>query len=83
MREFYELLIFDIVKFVNKVKKKVYDKSYVEEVLRNMERMIKEDVKFDKVIYRLLFMIDMRNFVVFRLMDFGWKEFVNIRDFMF
>ncbi|XP_048620519.1 spermidine coumaroyl-CoA acyltransferase-like [Brassica napus] len=48
-----------------------------------MERMIKEDVKFDKVIHRLLFMTDMRNLAVFRSMDFGWKEPVNIRDLMF
>ncbi|CAN7119610.1 unnamed protein product [Brassica rapa subsp. narinosa] len=82
-RELYESSIFDIAKLVNKAKKKAYDKSYVEEVLRNMERMIKEDVKFDKVIDRLLFMTDMRNLAVFRSMDFGWKEPVNIRDLMF
>ncbi|KAJ0263053.1 hypothetical protein HA466_0034820 [Hirschfeldia incana] len=82
-RELYESSISDIVKLVKKAKKKAYDKSYVEEVLRNMERMIKEDVKFDEVVDGLLFMTDMRNLAVFGSMDFGWKEPVNIKGLMF
>ncbi|KAL0889476.1 hypothetical protein Bca101_013459 [Brassica carinata] len=82
-RELHESSISNIAKLVKKAKKIAYDKSYVEEVLRNMERMIKEDVKFDEVIDGLLFMTDMRNLAVFGSMDFGWKEPVNIRGLMF
>lgn len=46
-RELHESLISDIVKLVKRAKKNAYDKRYMEE-LRNTEKMIKEDVKFDK-----------------------------------
>ncbi|CAH8354247.1 unnamed protein product [Eruca vesicaria subsp. sativa] len=82
-RELHESSISDIAKLVKKAKNKAYDKSYVEEVLRNMERMIKEDVQFAEVVDGLFFMTDMRNLAVFGPMDFGWKEPVNIRGLMF
>ncbi|ESQ54204.1 hypothetical protein EUTSA_v10027544mg, partial [Eutrema salsugineum] len=82
-RELYEASISDIVKLVKRAKKKAYDRRYVEEVLRNTERMIKEDVKFGDVIDGSLFMTDMRNVGFFGSMDFGWNEPVNLRGLMF
>ncbi|ESQ54261.1 hypothetical protein EUTSA_v10027311mg [Eutrema salsugineum] len=82
-RELHEASISDIVKLVKRAKKKAYDRRYVEEVLRNTERMIKEDVKFGDVIDGSLFMTDMRNVGVFGSMDFGWNEPVNLRGLMF
>lgn len=82
-RELHESSISDIVKLVKRAKKKAYDKRYIEEELRNTERMIKEDVKFDEVIDGLLFMTDMRNIRSFGSMDFDWNEPVNMRGLMF
>ncbi|KAG2319404.1 hypothetical protein Bca4012_054349 [Brassica carinata] len=79
VRDLDESTIFDIVKLVKRAKKSAYDKKYVEEELRNIERLIKEDAKFEGVKDSLLFLTDMRNIGYFESVDFGWKEPVHVR----
>nr|VDD00808.1 unnamed protein product [Brassica oleracea]VDD00810.1 unnamed protein product [Brassica oleracea] len=79
VRELDESSISDIVKLVKRTKKSAYDKKNVEEELRNIERLIKEDAKFEGLSDSLLFLTDMRNIGYFESVDFGWKEPVHVR----
>ncbi|KAF2582073.1 hypothetical protein F2Q68_00006691 [Brassica cretica] len=79
VRELDESSISDIVKLVKRTKKSAYDKKNVEEELRNVERLIKEDAKFEGLSDSLLFLTDMRNIGYFESVDFGWKEPVHVR----
>lgn len=78
VRELEELLIFDIVKFVKRVKKLFFNKMYIVEELWNLERLMKEYVKFEGVVDGVFLLIDLRNIGLFEFMDFGWNKFVNI-----
>ncbi|KAG2319406.1 hypothetical protein Bca4012_054348 [Brassica carinata] len=79
VRKLDESSISDIVKLVKRAKKSAYDKKYVEEELRNIERLLKEDAKFEGIRDSLLFLTDMRNIGYFESVDFGWKEPVHVR----
>ncbi|CAH8364321.1 unnamed protein product [Eruca vesicaria subsp. sativa] len=74
-----ESSIFNIVKLVKGAKKSSYDKKYVKEEQRNIERLIKKDAKFERIRNSLLFLTDMRNIGYFEWLDFGWKEPVHVR----
>lgn len=77
-RELNESSISDIVKLVKGAKKRALDKRFIEEELRNTERLVKEDAKFKGVTDGILLMTDLRNTGLFRSNDFGWNEPVNI-----
>lgn len=77
-RELEESSISDIVKLVKRTKKTTLDKRYLEEELRNTERLMKEDAKFEGVMDGILLLTDLRNTGLFRSVDFGWNEPVNI-----
>ncbi|KAH0935793.1 hypothetical protein HID58_012910 [Brassica napus] len=79
VRELQEASISDIAKHVKKAKKTAYDKGYLEEELRNTERLMRDDAKFEGVSDGLLFLTDWRNIGWFGSMDFGWSEPVNLR----
>ncbi|CAA7027552.1 unnamed protein product [Microthlaspi erraticum] len=76
--ELDESSISDIVKLVKRAKKTALDKRFIEEQLRNTERLVKEDAKFKGVTDGILLMTDLRNTGLFRPNDFGWNEPVNI-----
>ncbi|KAJ0250874.1 hypothetical protein HA466_0132960 [Hirschfeldia incana] len=76
-RELQESSISDIVKLVKRAKKSALDKRYVEEELRNSERLMKADAKFE-VAHGIFLLTDLRNTGLFGSMDFGWNEPVNI-----
>lgn len=77
-RELEESSISDIVKLVKRAKKSVLDKRYVEEELRNSERLMKADAKFEGVADGVFLLTDLRNTGLFGSMDFGWNKPVNI-----
>lgn len=79
MRDLDESTILDIVKLVKRAKKSAYDKKYVDEKIRNIERLIKEDTKFEGISDSLLFLTDMRNIGYFESVDFGGEEPVHVR----
>ncbi|KAF8093771.1 hypothetical protein N665_0378s0001 [Sinapis alba] len=79
VRELQEASISDIAKHVKKAKKTAYDKGYLEEELKNTERLMRDDVKFEGASDGLLFLTDWRNIGWFGSMDFGWNEPVNLR----
>ena len=79
VRELQEASISDIAKHVKKAKKTAYDKGYLEEELKNTERLMRDDAKFEGVSDGLLFLTDWRNIGWFGSMDFGWSEPVNLR----
>ncbi|KAL0866478.1 hypothetical protein Bca101_045596 [Brassica carinata] len=77
VRELEESSISDIVKLVKRAKKSALDKRYVEEELRNSERLMKADAKFE-VAHGIFLLTDLRNTGLFGSMDFAWNEPVNI-----
>ncbi|WZZ76398.1 hypothetical protein YC2023_087768 [Brassica napus] len=79
VRELQEASISDIAKHVKKAKKTAYDKGYLEEELKNTERLMRDDAKFEGVSDGLLFLTDWRNIGWFGSMDFGWNEPVTLR----
>ncbi|VVB15330.1 unnamed protein product [Arabis nemorensis] len=79
VRELEEASISDIAKHVKKAKKTAYEKEYIEEELKNTERLMREDTTFEGVSDGLLFLTDWRNIGWFGSMDFGWDEPVNLR----
>lgn len=79
VRELEEASISDIAKDVKKAKKTAYEKEYLEEELKNLERLMRDDAKFEGVSDGLLFLTDWRNIGWFGSMDFGWNEPVNLR----
>ncbi|CAH2077561.1 unnamed protein product [Thlaspi arvense] len=79
VRELEEASISDIAKRVQKAKKTAYDKIYLEEELKNTERLIRENARFEGASDGLLFLTDWRNIGWFGSMDFGWNEPVNLR----
>ncbi|CAA7027546.1 unnamed protein product [Microthlaspi erraticum] len=79
VRELEEATLSDIATRVKKAKKTAYDKAYLEEELKNTERLMREGATFEGVSHGLLFMTDWRNIGWFGSMDFGWNEPVNLR----
>ncbi|KAL0739177.1 hypothetical protein Bca4012_015387 [Brassica carinata] len=79
VRELQEASISDIAKHVKKAKKTAHDKGYLEEELKNTERLMRDDAKFEGVSDGLFFLTDWRNIGWFESMDFGWNEPVNLR----
>ncbi|CAH8364339.1 unnamed protein product [Eruca vesicaria subsp. sativa] len=77
-RELEESSISDIVKLVKRAKNSALDKRYVEEELRNSERLMKADAKFEGVPYGVFLLTDLRNTGLYGSIDFGWNEPVNI-----
>ncbi|CAA7055629.1 unnamed protein product [Microthlaspi erraticum] len=78
VRELDKSSISDIAKLVKRAKNTVLDKRYVEEELKNTERMVKEDAKFKGVTDGVFLMTDLRNTGLFKSNDFGWNEPLNI-----
>ncbi|VVB11121.1 unnamed protein product [Arabis nemorensis] len=79
VRELEEASITDIAKHVKKAKKTAYEKKYLEEELKNTERLMRGDATFEGVSDGLLFLTDWRNIGWFGSMNFGWDEPVNLR----
>ncbi|ESQ54262.1 hypothetical protein EUTSA_v10027408mg [Eutrema salsugineum] len=78
VRELEEASISDIAQRVKESKKTAYDKAYREEELKNMERLMRDDVKFEGERDGILLLSDWRNTGLFESTDFGWNEPVNL-----
>ncbi|KAL9841931.1 Spermidine coumaroyl-CoA acyltransferase [Arabidopsis thaliana] len=79
VRELEESSISNIANRVKKAKKTAYEKGYIEEELKNTERLMRDDSMFEGVSDGLFFLTDWRNIGWFGSMDFGWNEPVNLR----